>query len=150
MDKKSRNIYKNARQTAGLTQERWAELLGISTDSVRRYESGQMLPGDDIVLSMAETTGILVLPLWHLRAKSAIAQDLIPDVPDVPLPQAVLKLLTAVKAVGASVDELISIASDGIVDKREESIFEEIAEDLDEIVEAAIAVKCAGGTRHEE
>lgn len=109
-----------------------------------------MLPGDDIVLSMAETTGILVLPLWHLRAKSAIAQDLIPDVPDVPLPQAVLKLLTAVKAVGTSVDELISIASDGIVDKREASIFEEIADDLDEIIEAAIAVKCAGGTRHEE
>ena len=68
MDKDARNIYKNARQTAGLTQERWAELLGISPDSVRRYEAGAMLPSDETVLMMAETTGILVLPLWHLRA----------------------------------------------------------------------------------
>ena len=118
MDKDARNIYKNARQTAGLTQERWAELLGISPDSVRRYEAGAMLPSDETVLMMAETTGILVLPLWHLRAKSAIAEDMLPDVPDVPLPQ--------------------------------EALFEEIAEDLDDIVEAAIAVKCAGGARHAE
>jgi DNA-binding XRE family transcriptional regulator len=30
MYKDYRNIYKSARQTAGLTQERWAEVLGIS------------------------------------------------------------------------------------------------------------------------
>jgi DNA-binding XRE family transcriptional regulator len=28
-----RNIYQDARRTAGLTQERWAELLGISVDA---------------------------------------------------------------------------------------------------------------------
>lgn len=150
MDKDARNIYKNARQTAGLTQERWAELLGISPDSVRRYEAGAMLPSDETVLMMAETTGILVLPLWHLRAKSAIAEDMLPDVPDVPLPQAVLKLLTSVKAVSSSVDNLIQIASDGMVDNREEALFEEIAGDLDDVIEAAIAVKCSGGTRHAE
>lgn len=147
MDKDARNIYKNARQTAGLTQERWAELLGISPDSVRRYEAGAMLPSDETVLMMAETTGILVLPLWHLRAKSAIAEDILPDVP---LPQAVLKLLTSVKAVSGSVDNLIQIASDGMVDNREEALFEEIAGDLDDVIEAAIAVKCAGGARHAE
>ena len=27
-----RNIYFNARQTAGLTQERWAEVLGITPE----------------------------------------------------------------------------------------------------------------------
>ena len=145
MDRRAQNIYKNARQTAGLTQERWAELLGISPDSVRRYEAGAMLPSDDTVLAMAETTGILALPLWHLRAKSAIAEDMLPDVPDVPLPQAVLKLLTAIKAVSGHVDYLIQIASDGIVDDREEALFSEIADDLDGIVEASIAVKCAGG-----
>lgn len=144
MDKDARNIYRSARQTAGLTQERWAELLGISADSVRRYESGQMLPSDETVLAMAETSGILVLPLWHLRAKSAIAQAVLPDVPAVPLPQAVLKLLTAVKAVSGGVDELISIAADGMVDDGERGIFGDIAEDLDDVIEAAIAVKLAG------
>ena len=41
------NIYKRARATAGLTQERWAEQLGISVESVRLYESGAGLPSDE-------------------------------------------------------------------------------------------------------
>ena len=49
-----------------------------------------------------------------------------------------------------SVDNLIQIASDGMVDNREEALFEEIAGDLDDVIEAAIAVKCAGGSRHAE
>ena len=57
MDKQSGNIYRNARITAGLTQERWAEYLGISPDSVRKYEGGEMQPSDEIVLRMAEISG---------------------------------------------------------------------------------------------
>ena len=49
-----RNIYKTARQTAGMTQERWAELIGVSADSVRLYESGRGLPSDEVVARMAE------------------------------------------------------------------------------------------------
>ena len=32
MEQRTTNIYKNARQTAGLTQERWAEQLGVTAD----------------------------------------------------------------------------------------------------------------------
>ena len=38
------NIYRNARKAAGLTQERWAEYLGISVEAVRQYENGAILP----------------------------------------------------------------------------------------------------------
>ena len=38
------NIYRNARLAAGLTQERWAEYLGISTEAVRQYENGTIMP----------------------------------------------------------------------------------------------------------
>ena len=41
MEQECRNIYKNARITAGLTQERWAEVLGISPDAVRQYEGAR-------------------------------------------------------------------------------------------------------------
>ena len=44
MQDNCRNIYKTARLAAGLTQERWAEVLGISTESVRLYETGRGLP----------------------------------------------------------------------------------------------------------
>ena len=42
------NIYQNARKIAGLTQERAAELLGLSVRSLADYESGLRLPPNDI------------------------------------------------------------------------------------------------------
>ena len=57
MEREYRNIYKSARETAGLTQERWAEVLGISADAVRKYEGGTVFPSDEVVLRMAEVAG---------------------------------------------------------------------------------------------
>lgn len=94
MDSSSRNIYKTARQTAGMTQERWAELIGVSADSVRLYESGRGLPSDEVVARMAEIAPMPVLGYWHLKHKSGIANDLLPDVAQVSLPQAVVKRIT--------------------------------------------------------
>ena len=62
MDPKSGNIYRNARITAGLTQERWAEYLGISADSVRKYESGEMMPAEDVLLMMADISDDEIIP----------------------------------------------------------------------------------------
>lgn len=50
MQDECRNLYYNARRTAGLTQERWAEVLGISVESVRLYESGANMPSGEIAL----------------------------------------------------------------------------------------------------
>ena len=52
------NIYFNARKAAGLTQERWAEFLGISPEAVRQYENGIIMPGEDILLQMADISGM--------------------------------------------------------------------------------------------
>lgn len=57
MERDYRNIYRDARVTAGLTQERWAELLGISPDAVRQYETDKITPSDAVALRMAEATG---------------------------------------------------------------------------------------------
>ncbi len=53
----SRNDYKTARKFSGMTQERWAEAIGCSVESVRSYESGTRIPSDDIVVSMCEISG---------------------------------------------------------------------------------------------
>ena len=66
------NKYKTARQAAGLTQERWAEVLGISVESVRLYESGRGLPSDEVVAQMAEVAVMPVLAYWHIKNKSAV------------------------------------------------------------------------------
>ena len=43
------NIYKIARTVSGLTQERWAEAIDVSVESVRSYENGTNFPGDERV-----------------------------------------------------------------------------------------------------
>lgn len=148
MDSSSRNIYKTARQTAGMTQERWAELIGVSADSVRLYESGRGLPSDEVVARMAEIAPMPVLGYWHLKHKSGIANDLLPDAAQVSLPQAVVQLLVAIRDFKESTDDLLVIAADGMVDQQETSVFEDILESLNGIVKAALAVKYAGGEGH--
>nr|DAI33384.1 MAG TPA: helix-turn-helix domain protein [Caudoviricetes sp.] len=143
MEPRTTNIYKNARQTAGLTQERWAEQLGVTADTVRLYESGRNYPSDEVAARMAEVAGMPVLGYWHLKLKSALANDALPDVARVPLPQAVVGLLAAMDAVQPQVKELLMIARDGIVDAGETELFEDILDDLEDVVTAALAVKYA-------
>ena len=43
----SQNIYKNARKSAGFTQEKASQLLNVSVDSLRDYEQSQRpVPSD--------------------------------------------------------------------------------------------------------
>ena len=143
MEAKTANIYRTARMTAGLTQERWAEMLGVSTEAVRQYETGTYIPADEIARRMAELAGMPVLAYWHLCRKSKLAASLLPEVEDVPLPQAVCRLLAAVGAWthNQRSDRLLQIAADGRVDELEESGFSQILADLDEIIQAALQVK---------
>lgn len=143
MEQRTTNIYKNARQTAGLTQERWAEQLGVTADTVRLYESGRNYPSDEVAARMAEVAGMPVLGYWHLKLKSALANDALPDVARVPLPQAVVGLLAAMDKIQPQVKELLMIARDGIVDAGETELFEDILDDLEDVVTAALAVKYA-------
>lgn len=140
---KTANIYRTARMTAGLTQERWSEMLGVSPEAVRQYEAGTFLPADEIARRMAELAGMPVLAYWHLCRKSTLAASLLPQVEDVPLPQAVCRLLAAVGAWthNQGSDRLLQIAADGRVDELEEAGFRQILADLDEIVRAALQVK---------
>lgn len=139
------NDYKRARLSAGLTQERWAEVIGVSVESVGLYESGRGLPSDDVVKKMIEVAVMPVLGYHHMINKSRLAAELLPEVPEVGLAQAVVKLLGAMRCFEIShrVDELLKIAADGVVSGGEAPVFQEILEDLEEIVEGAMAVKFA-------
>ena len=142
MDRKSGNIYRNARITAGLTQERWAEYLGISADSVRKYENGEMMPAEDILLMMADISGLKILPYWHLSQKSRIAGEILPTLEEQPaLPQAVLGLLIAIENFQErGMRDLMRIASDGKVSDDEIIPFGQALAQLSEMVRSAYAV----------
>lgn len=52
MDKKCPNLYQRARLSTGMSQERAAELLGLSPESLKQYEGGKTVPKDETVAKM--------------------------------------------------------------------------------------------------
>ena len=140
-----RNIYKTARKVAGLTQERWAEAVGVSVDSVRGYETGAVVPADETVRAMAEISGLSPLAYWHLCNKSALAADTLPEVEHLPLPQAVLQLLRAIADYQSMQGKLLVMAADGEITMDEKIDWDSIVVRLDSVIRAAIQVKVAEG-----
>lgn len=145
METKPRNIYKTARQVAGLTQERWAEAVGVSVDSIRGYEAGNVIPADETVKAMSEISGLAPLSYWHLCNKSTLAADVLPDVEQLPLPQAVLQLLVAIGDFKEMHGDLLELAADGKIAGEELVVWENIVARLDRIIQAALQVKIAEG-----
>lgn len=132
------NIYFSARKTAGLTQERWAELLGLSVDAVGQYERDVILPSDEVVLRMAEAAGQQIVCYWHLLHKSRVAGTVLPAVEAKPLPQAVLGLLDRLEYFSRrGMKDLIRIGADGKVDRQEAEIYDLCLRDLRELIQAA-------------
>ena len=136
------NIYQSARKIAGLTQERAAELLGLSPRSLADYESGLRLPPNDVADRMVTVYNSQLLAVQHLRNSTQFARDLLPDVQSMTLPQAVLNLVDAVYAFADDrMDrELIGIARDGVISADERERFDRVIDKIRAITAAAIAL----------
>ena len=118
-----------------MTQERFAEALDISVESVRQYESDKIMPSDDVVTRMVEVSGQPVIGYWHLLNKSRVAADILPDVQECSLEQAVIKLLCRIRqfAENNNTNRLMDISEDGIIDETERPDFDRIIKELDGI-----------------
>ena len=144
MDKDGRNIYKNARITAGLTQERWSEVLGISVDVVRKYEGDVVLPSDEVVLRMSEVAGQQIVCYWHLLHKSRCAGSVLPEVRLRSLPEAVLTLLVRLDDFSrGGLQDLKRLAADGKISSEEVLAYGEALAQLREVISAAYELEYA-------
>lgn len=143
------NYYRIARRTAGMTQERWSEAIGVSVESVKQYESGAIRPSDDVVMMMCQISGLAQLGYWHLTNKSAVAAEILPPIEDCSLPQAVIQLICQIRSFGDKhcTDNLMEIAADGKIDDIERPEFEQIISELDNIVRAAMQLKYSKESR---
>lgn len=143
MRKDTRNICRIARRHAGMTQERWAEACDISPDAVAQYEIGRYAPSDDVVLRMAEVSGLQIICYWHLLNKSACARSMFEDVHELPLSSAVIRLLGAMQIYEDNHDsqQILRIARDGLVDGDELPDWNDILQDLQDITQAALELK---------
>lgn len=130
-----RNPYQRARLAAGLTQERAAELLEISPESIKAYEGGLRVPPDQTVLRMVEGYDAPELALEHASATDVLG--VLGDAPVRPLPLAAIALANRLRAASGMLASLLEIAEDGRIDEDERPVFNEIVEELRSIMTAA-------------
>ena len=108
MSSEYRNIYQIARESVGITQEKAAELIDISVESIRAYESGRRIPPGYIVIRMVDIYDARYLAYQHLKAEE-VGQKFLPEIDIKDLPSAILRLQKEVTDFLKSRDELIDI-----------------------------------------
>lgn len=140
------NIYKNARESAGLTQERAAEALGISVESVRVYETDRRVPPNYVVGRMCDVYGLQFLAVQHLRQTDILAREWLPDARQRPLEQSSIRLYRLIRnfANNHRTDDLIDIAEDGIISDEERPQFDAIMAELESIVATVYELRLDG------
>ena len=145
MPRANGNIYQAPRKAAGLTQEAAAERLAVSVESMRAYETGLRLPGDDVVTRMMAVYDAQYLGAQHLQCKPWLLPECVMMAKPEPLPVAVIKLVRRVMAFAEAhrSDQLMEIAEDGVISEGERDLFDEITTELGDIVQAALALEYA-------
>lgn len=140
-----RNIYKTCRRAAGFTQEAAAERLGISVESLRAYETGQRVPPNEVVELMVILYNAQHLAFQHLRETNALYNSVVPEVQPKSILEASAKLTNRIFIFAESHADrrLLRITEDNVIDASERAEFDAIMEDLQEIVEAALELRCA-------
>ncbi|MCL2095267.1 MAG: helix-turn-helix transcriptional regulator [Oscillospiraceae bacterium] len=73
------NIYQKSRNAKGYTQEKAAELLDISLESLKAYENDRTIPKPETVARMIEIYGDPKLGIRHARLALAALSEYLPD-----------------------------------------------------------------------
>lgn len=141
------NIYQRGRKTTLLTQEEAAERLGISAETLKRYEGGRLTPSDETVAKMCSVYGVPWLALEHAKATDRLG--VLPEVEPKPLPMATISLTNRLRGAADRLAGLLRIAEDGVIDDTERPEFDDIVEDLRETIAAAYQVIYADGAKKE-
>ena len=141
------NIYQRARKVTLLTQEEAAERLGISPETLKRYEGGRLTPPDETVARMCSVYGVPWLALEHAKATDRLG--VLPEVEPKPLPMATISLTNRLRDAADRLAGLLRIAEDGVIDDTERPEFDDIVQDLRETIAAAYQVIYADGEKKE-
>lgn len=145
MDKKCPNLYQRARLSTGMSQERAAELLGLSPESLKQYEGGKTVPKDETVARMVEVYSCPWLALEHAQATDTLG--VMPEVTPRPLPMASIALRNRLQDATGRLDALLRIAEDGVIDEAERPEFDSIVVELRETMAAIYQVIYSGAKK---
>lgn len=138
-----RNIYQVARESAGYTQEKSSEMMGISVESLRSYELDKRVPPDKTVIKMIEIYDTRYLAYQHLKTAAEVGIEYMPEVNLIDISTAILKLQKEVNDFLKLKDDLLDITCDGIISEDEKPRWSIILKELDDITGAIMSVKFA-------
>ena len=138
-----RNCYKIARRAAGLTQEAAAERLGLSVESLRAYETGGRVPPSQVVELMVILYNAQHLAYQHLHETNELYNRIVPALEDRDLIRTAVVLRNRLARLeqGRSLDRLLEIAEDDLIDEDERPEFLAIVAELREIVRGALELQ---------
>ena len=139
----NRNCYKTARRAAGLTQEAAAERLGLSVESLRAYETGGRVPPSQVVELMVILYNAQHLAYQHLHETNELYNRIVPALEDRDLIRTAVVLRNRLARLeqGRSLDRLLEIAEDDLIDEDERPEFLAIVAELREIVRSALELQ---------
>lgn len=148
MQNDTRNIYKRARRNAGYTQEAAAEMLNVSVESLRAYETDRRIPAGDVVLQMMICYNCHQLPTQHLQETSALFNSIVPRLEERTLLEMSVRVYNRLRSFQEDnrLNRLLAIAEDGIIDDQERPEFDAIIADLRQIIQSGLEldVFCGG------
>lgn len=135
------NIYKTARRRAGWTQEQAAELLALSVESIKAYETDVRVPPAATVATMAEVYASPGLILEHARRTDRLG--IIPDAARPrSFPLAVVNVFNRFMSFAEKHrgQELLRIAEDGVIDDEERPRYNEIVAEIEDLTAALLSL----------
>ena len=150
MPENFRNIYKIARRAAGYTQEAAAEMMNLSVESLRAYETGRRIPAGDVVLQMVICYNAQRLAVQHLQETNILFNSVVPPLEDRNMLEVAVRIYNRLRSFQEDnrLDRLLAIAEDGVIDDQERPEFEAIIADLRQIIQSGLEldVFCSDGS----
>lgn len=142
MQGENRNIYQTARKAAGYTQEAAAELLDLSVESIRAYETGIRVPGNDTVERMVEVYNTQHLAYQHLKTTNALMSRVVPTLEQRDFSQAAIRMKNRVNRFFKAdvADRLLELADDGKISDDERDEYEELVGMIRDLVAVLLEV----------
>lgn len=140
MTNECENLYKLCRTSAGFTQERAAELLGVAPRTLSDYENGRTKVPDDVVDAMSREYKAPLLAWHHLKTTSILGKYL----PEVVMPKTngdlIAQMSIAEWRLKQVVEDVQRIMENGKVDEHEKKDFRDAIEFVRQINSKLLSV----------
>ncbi len=133
------NIYSKYRRMAGITQERAAEHLRISVDSLKGYEYDKRIPNNDIAKQMCLLYGDMRLAYDHL-VHSSTGEMVLEKLDEKDLCCSVLGLINELNHSDTVLQMMVEISADGVISEDEKDEWMIVERQLRSLIKSSYEV----------